>query len=58
MQHINAEYILKKINSIIEFGDLDALRQVTTGLLQLGIVVQFTSDPDLMRATDLGIVTE
>ena len=58
MQAINAQYIIAKINAIIEFGDLDALRQVTTGLLQLGIVVQFTSDPDLMRATDLGIVTE
>ena len=58
MQTINAQYIIEKINSIIEYGDLDALRQVTNGLLQLGIVVQFTSAPDLMRATDLGIVTE
>ena len=56
--NINTEYIINKINAIIEFGDLDALRQVNTGLLQLGIVVQFASAPDLMRATDLGIVTE
>lgn len=58
MQTINAQYIIEKINSIIELGDLDALRQVTNGLLQLGIAVQFTSAPDLMRATDLGIVTD
>lgn len=56
--NINMEYIINKINSIIEVGDLDALRQVNAGLLQLGIVVQFASDPDLMRATDLGIATE